>query len=38
MYLCDATWLAFVNPKEDNNASVERLCDSSLMLEPRRTC
>jgi hypothetical protein len=37
MYLCDAT-LAFVNPKEDNSASVGSLCDSSLMLEPRRTC
>jgi hypothetical protein len=37
MYLCDATWLGFANPKEDNNASVESLCDTSL-LKPRRTC
>ena len=26
MYLCDATWLRFANPKEDNCASMENLC------------
>jgi hypothetical protein len=36
MYLRDATWLGFVNPKEDNTASVEQLCDPSLLLKPRR--
>jgi hypothetical protein len=40
MYLCDATWLrfVFVTPKEDNSASVESLCDRSLLCVPRRTC
>jgi len=34
MHLSDATWLEFVNPKEENNASVKSICDKSL-LKPR---
>lgn len=38
MYLCDAIWLRFVNPKEDKSVGVESLCDTSLMYVPKRTC
>lgn len=37
MYLCDATWLGFVNPNKDNIYSVESLCDTSLVFVPRST-
>jgi hypothetical protein len=38
MYLCDATSLGFVNPKEDKRASVESFCDTNLVYVPRKTC
>lgn len=38
MHLCDETWVGFVNLKEDNNVSVVRLCDASLLYVLKKTC
>jgi hypothetical protein len=32
MYLCDVTWLWFINPKKHNNIDVERLCETRLCM------